>query len=139
MRDPRFRLFGDEHVRQYEATDGQTGYEWNGTHILILRVTGRKSGELRKTPLIFGRDGASYVLIASKGGAPDHPGWYENLTAQPDIEIQVKGEILPVRARTATADEKRRLWPIMAKVWPDYDKYQKATPRDIPLVILGPR
>jgi len=139
MRDPRFRLFGDEHVRQYEATDGQTGYEWNGTHILILRVTGRKSGELRKTPLIFGRDGASYVLIASKGGAPDHPGWYENLTAQPDIEIQVKGEILPVRARTATADEKRRLWPIMVKDWPDYDKYQKATPRDIPLVILGPR
>jgi deazaflavin-dependent oxidoreductase (nitroreductase family) len=136
---PDFRLFGDEHVRQYEATDGGTGYEWNGTHILILRATGRKSGELRKAPLIFGRDGSDYLIVASKGGAPDHPVWYKNLTAHPDIEIQVKGEIVPVRARTATAGEKRKLWPVMTREWADYDKYQKATSRDIPLVILSPR
>jgi deazaflavin-dependent oxidoreductase (nitroreductase family) len=136
---PDFRLFGDEHVRQYEATDGQTGYEWNGTQILILRTKGRTSGEMRKAPLIFGRDGADYMIVASKGGAPDHPGWYKNLTAHPDIEIQVKGDVLPVRARTATAEEKARLWPVMVKEWPAYDKYQSSTTRDIPLVILSPR
>jgi deazaflavin-dependent oxidoreductase (nitroreductase family) len=136
---PDFRLFGDEHVRQYEATNGQTGYEWNNTKILILRTTGRTSGELRKAPLIFGRDGANYLIVASKGGAPDHPGWYKNLSAHPDLEIQVKGDILPVRARTASTEEKQRLWPIMVKEWPDYDKYQKSTTRDIPLVILSPR
>jgi deazaflavin-dependent oxidoreductase (nitroreductase family) len=136
---PDFKLFGDEHVRQYEATNGQTGYEWNNTKILILRTTGRSSGELRKAPLIFGRDGADYLIVASKGGAPDHPGWYKNLSAHPDLEIQVKGDVIPVRARTASAQEKQRLWPTMVKEWPDYDKYQKSTPRDIPVVILSPR
>jgi deazaflavin-dependent oxidoreductase (nitroreductase family) len=136
---PDFKLFGDEHVRQYEATNGQTGYEWNNTKILILRTTGRTSGELRKAPLIFGRDGADYLVVASKGGAPDHPGWYKNLSAHPDIEIQVKGDVIPVRARTASAEEKKRLWPTMVKEWPDYEKYQKSTPRDIPVVILSPR
>jgi deazaflavin-dependent oxidoreductase (nitroreductase family) len=137
MQEPK--LFGDEHVRQYEATSGQTGFEWNGTQILILRTKGRSSGELRKAPLIFGRDGADYLVVASKGGAPEHPGWYKNLSAIPNIEIQVKGDILPVRARTATAEEKKRLWPVMTKEWVDYDKYQKSTSRDIPLVILSPR
>jgi deazaflavin-dependent oxidoreductase (nitroreductase family) len=136
---PDFKLFGDEHVRQYEATNGQTGYEWNNTKILILRTTGRSSGELRKAPLIFGRDGANYLVVASKGGAPDHPGWYKNLSAHPDIEIQVKGDVIPVRARTASAEEKQRLWPTMVKEWPDYENYQKSTPRDIPVVILSPR
>jgi deazaflavin-dependent oxidoreductase (nitroreductase family) len=136
---PDFRLFGEEHVRQYEATGGRTGYEWNGTHILILRTTGRSSGELRKVPLIFGRDGADYLVVASKGGAPDHPGWYKNLTAHPDIEIQVESQLSRVRARTATPEEKARLWPRMTKEWADYDKYQGATSRDIPLVILSPR
>jgi deazaflavin-dependent oxidoreductase (nitroreductase family) len=136
---PDFRLFGDEHVRTYEATNGQTGFDWNGTQILILRTKGRTSGELRKAPLIFGRDGADYMVVASKGGAAEHPGWYKNLSALPDIEIQVKGDILPVRARTATAEEKKRLWPVMTKEWVDYDKYQSSTSRDIPLVILSPR
>jgi deazaflavin-dependent oxidoreductase (nitroreductase family) len=136
---PDKKLFGDEHVRQYEATSGQTGFDWNGTHILILRTKGRTSGELRKAPLIFGRDGADYMVVASKGGAEEHPGWYKNLSASPDIEIQVKGDVLPVRARTATAEEKKRLWPVMTKEWVDYDKYQKSTTRDIPLVILSPR
>jgi deazaflavin-dependent oxidoreductase (nitroreductase family) len=136
---PDFKLFGDEHVRQYEATDGKTGYDWNNTHILILRTKGRTSGELRKAPLIFGRDGANYVVVASKGGAPEHPGWYKNLSAHPDIEIQVKAQVLPVRARTASPDEKKRIWPSMVKEWPDYDKYQTSTTRDIPVVILSPR
>jgi deazaflavin-dependent oxidoreductase (nitroreductase family) len=136
---PDFRLFGDEHVRQYEATNGKTGHEWNNTKILILRTKGRTTGELRKAPPIYGRDGDDYLVVASKGGAPDHPGWYKNLAAHPDIEIQVLGDILPVRAHTASAEEKARLWPIMTKEWPDYDKYQKSTSRDIPLVVLKKR
>jgi deazaflavin-dependent oxidoreductase (nitroreductase family) len=136
---PDFKLFGDEHVRQYEATNGQTGHEWNGTKVLILRTTGRSTGELRKAPLIYGRDGDDYLVVASKGGAPEHPGWYKNLSAQPDIEIQVLGDVLPVRARTASAQEKARLWSVMTKEWPDYDKYQRSTSRDIPLVILSKR
>jgi len=136
---PDFSLFGDEHVRQYEATNGQTGHDWNDTSILILRTIGRTSGTQRKAPLIYGRDGDDYLVVASKGGAPEHPGWYKNLTEHPDIEIQVKGDVLPVRARTASAAEKARLWPVMTKEWPPYDKYQSSTTRDIPLVILSKR
>jgi deazaflavin-dependent oxidoreductase (nitroreductase family) len=136
---PDFKLFGDEHVRQYEATSGKTGHDWNGTHVLILRTTGRKSGNTRKAPLIYGRSGNDYLIVASKGGAAEHPGWYENLLAHPDIEIQVNADVLPVRAHTASAAEKAQLWPVMTKEWPDYDKYQRSTTRDIPLVILTPR
>lgn len=136
---PDFSLFGDEHVRQYEATDGKTGYHWNDTQILILRTKGRTTGELRKNPLIFGRDGDDFMIVASKGGAPDDPGWYKNLLAHPDVEIQVLADVIPVRARTASPEEKARLWPVMTKEWPPYDKYQSSTTRDIPIVILSKR
>ena len=136
---PDFSLFGDEHVRQYEATGGKVGHDWNGTSCLVLRTRGRKTGELRKFPLIYAGSGDEYVIVASKGGAPDHPGWYKNLVAHPDIEIQVRGEVIPVRARTATAAEKARVWPLMTAQWPDYDAYQKKTPREIPVVLLTPR
>lgn len=136
---PDYSLFGDEHVRQYEATGGKVGHDWNGTSCLVLRTRGRKTGAVRKFPLIYARDGADYVIVASKGGAPDHPGWYRNLLAHPDVEIQVRDEVIPVRARTATAAEKARVWPLMTAQWPDYDAYQKRTPRDIPVVLLGRR
>jgi deazaflavin-dependent oxidoreductase (nitroreductase family) len=136
---PDFSLFGDEHVRQYEATGGRTGHDWNGASILILHTRGRRSGEIRKFPLIYGRDGKSYVIVASRGGSPEHPGWYKNLLAQPDISIQVRDAVLPVTARTASGAEKKRLWPIMTAEWPDYDKYQASTTRDIPVVVLSPR
>ena len=132
-------LFGDEHVRQYEATGGKVGHDWNGTHCLILHTTGRRSGRTRKFPLIYGRDGDRFVIVASKGGAPTNPGWYENLIAHPDVKIQVGDKVLPVRARTATAEEKKRVWPIMTAQWPDYDTYQSGTKRDIPVVLLSPR
>lgn len=136
---PDFSLFGDEHVRQYEATGGRTGHDWNGASVLILRTRGRRTGELRKSPLIYGRDGERFVIVASRGGSPEHPGWYQNLLAHPEVEIQVHDRIVPVSARTADADEKRRLWPIMTAQWPDYDKYQAGTTRDIPVVVLSPR
>jgi deazaflavin-dependent oxidoreductase (nitroreductase family) len=136
---PDFSLFGDEHVRQYEATGGKTGHDWNSTSVLVLHTIGRKSGETKKFPLIYGREGNTYLIVASKGGAPDHPGWYKNLLAHPDVKIQVWDKVIEVRARTATAEEKKRVWPIMTKEWPDYDKYQAGTKRDIPVILLTPR
>jgi deazaflavin-dependent oxidoreductase (nitroreductase family) len=136
---PDYSLFGDEHVRKYEETGGAVGHDWNGTHCLILHTKGRKSGATRKFPLIYGRNGDDYVIVASKGGAPDNPGWYKNLLAHPDVEIQVRDKVLPVRAHTGSAAEKKRVWPTMTTQWPDYDTYQAGTKRDIPVVLLSPR
>jgi deazaflavin-dependent oxidoreductase (nitroreductase family) len=136
---PDYSLFGDEHVRQYEATGGRTGHDWNGASVLILHTRGRKSGTTRKFPLIYGRDGNDYVVVASRGGSPEHPGWYKNLLAHPDVEIQVWNEIIPVHAHTGSAADKKRVWPIMTAHWPDYDTYQARTTRDIPVVLLSPR
>lgn len=132
-------LFGAEHVRSYQATDGEQGYHWRGTTILLLTSTGRVSGEQRTTPLIFRADGDTWVVIGSKGGAPDHPDWYKNLAADPDATIQVKRERIPVHARTATGSERTRLWQLMAEVWPPYDEYQRRTEREIPVVVFERR
>jgi deazaflavin-dependent oxidoreductase (nitroreductase family) len=137
MRD--FSLFGAEHVRQYEATAGKVGHDWNDTQVLILHTTGRKSGMTRKLPLIYGRSGEDYLVVASNGGASTHPAWYLNLEANPEATIQVWGDLATVTARTASAEDKARLWPLMTAQWPEYDKYQAQTERDIPLVILTPR
>ena len=136
---PDYSLFGDEHVAKYEATGGKVGHDWNGTSCLILHTTGRRSGATRKLPLIYARDGNDYVIVASKGGAPEHPGWYRNLVAHPDAAIQVWGDVIPVTARTGTAADKARVWPLMTAQWPDYDSYQAKTRRDIPVVLLRPR
>jgi deazaflavin-dependent oxidoreductase (nitroreductase family) len=135
---PDVSLLGDEHVRRYRETDGEVGYLWNGATALLLTTTGRKTGELRTQPLIFARDGDDYLVVASMGGAPNHPSWYLNLTANPAAEIQVKGDVIPVTARTAADDEKPRLWQIVNEVWPNYDVYQSRTERAIPVVVLSP-
>ena len=133
-------LFGDEHVRVYRETGGERGYNWRkGTTILLLTTTGRSSGQERTTPLIHRNDGDRWVIVASKGGAPDHPGWFKNLEKKPDAEIQVKDQVIPVRASVAEGDERERLWSEMAEVWPDYEDYQKKTDRQIPVVILSRR
>ncbi len=137
-RAPDLALVGPEHVRRYQETDGEVGYIWNGVPILLLTTTGRKSGEPRTNALIFGRDGADYLIIASMGGAPTHPNWYRNLLAAPDAEIQVRGEQIAVTARTAQEEEKPRLWKIMTEAWPNYDSYQSRTERVIPVVVLTP-
>jgi deazaflavin-dependent oxidoreductase (nitroreductase family) len=129
-------LFGQEHVNRYVETDGEVGYDWNGAPVLILTTTGRKSGEPRSLALIFGRDGDSYVLVASKGGQPKHPAWYVNLVEQPEVELQVKGDRFRARARTAEGDERERLWRAMNAIWPPYDEYQTKTTRQIPVVVL---
>jgi deazaflavin-dependent oxidoreductase (nitroreductase family) len=135
---PDLALVGDEHVRRYRETDGEVGYIWNGVPILLLTTTGRKSGQPRTNPLIHGRDGDDYLVVASMGGAPTHPSWYLNLQANPGAEIQVKADHIQVRARTASEDEKPRLWGIMSDLWPNYDTYQTRTDRVIPLVVLTP-
>ena len=129
-------LFGQQHVRRYRETGGEVGYIWNGAPTLLLTTTGRRSGERRTTPLIFGRDGDRYVIVASQGGAPRHPAWYLNLTADPAVELQVQDEVFPARARTAEPEERGRLWELMAGIWPHYDSYQQRTEREIPVVVL---
>lgn len=129
-------LYGDEHVRRYEETDGEVGYMWNDAPIAILTTTGRVTGKERKHALIFGRDGDNVLLVASRGGAPEHPQWYENLVADPEVEVQIKGERHNGVARTASPEEKAHLWPIMTELWPYYDDYQERTDRDIPLVVI---
>jgi deazaflavin-dependent oxidoreductase (nitroreductase family) len=135
------QLFGDEHVRVYRETGGERGYHWRGTTILLLTTKGRKSGEQRTTPLIHRADGDRWVVIASKGGAPDHPAWFKNLEESPDeVEIQVKDERIPVRAIVVEEDgERERLWKLMTEDWPDYDEYQKKTDRKIPVVAFERR
>jgi proline iminopeptidase len=130
-------LFGEEHVRRYRETDGEEGYIWReSSTILLLTTTGRATGEERTTPLIFGLDGDNPVIVASKGGAPEHPGWYRNLVKNPAAEVQIKGERFPVRARDAEGEERGRLWKMMNGIWRHYDSYQEKTERQIPVVVL---
>ncbi len=124
------------HARRYIETGGRDGHDWEGVHTLLLTTTGRRSGQSRTTPLIYGRAGDHYLVVASRGGAPTHPDWYQNLVAQPEVQVQVMAERFKARARTATPAEKPALWKTMTSIWPPYDEYQKRTTREIPLVIL---
>jgi deazaflavin-dependent oxidoreductase (nitroreductase family) len=129
-------LFLDEHVRVYRETGGQRGYHWRGTTILLLGTTGRRSGEERTTPLIHRVEDGRYIVVASKGGAPDDPAWFKNLSADPAVTVQVLDEVFPARASVAEGAERERLWSLMAEVWPAYEEYQQRTERQIPVVIL---
>jgi len=129
-------LFGPEHVARYRATDGEEGHDWQGTQCLILTTTGATSGAQRDAPLIYGQDGDKLIVVASKGGAPDHPAWYKNLRANPGVEVQVRGDRFAATARDATSQERPGLWSLMTKEWPAYDEYQQKTERQIPLVVL---
>jgi deazaflavin-dependent oxidoreductase (nitroreductase family) len=130
-------LFGQEHVERYQATGGAEGHEWaEGTTVLLLETTGRRSGKHYTTPLIYREHDGAYMVVASKGGADVAPDWYSNLQANPDVTVQVGAERFPARARTATADERPQLWREMAEVWPAYNDYQSQTDRQIPVVVL---
>jgi len=132
-------LFGDAHVRRYQETGGEVGHIWRrGTKVLLLTTNGRKTGNATTTPLIYEADDGRYVVVASKGGAPQHPGWYRNLLAHPDVEVQVGTAKMKARARTATGEERARLWKTALQFWPPYADYQKKTEREIPVVVLDP-
>jgi deazaflavin-dependent oxidoreductase (nitroreductase family) len=131
-------LFGQQHVDRYQATDGQEGHDWQGTQVLLLTTTGRKSGEQRTTPLIYARHGNAYTVIASKGGSDEPPSWYLNLSENPEVEVQVKGDRFKAHTRTANAEEKSEMWETMVREWPAYNDYQRNTEREIPVVVLEP-
>jgi deazaflavin-dependent oxidoreductase (nitroreductase family) len=133
-------LFGAEHVRVYRETKGRRGYRWRGgSTILLLTTTGRTSGEARTTPLIHRVDDGRWIVVASKGGAPDHPAWYKNLQADPEATIEILADEVPVLAHDAEGEERARLWTAMTEVWPAYDAYQAKTDREIPVVVLERR
>jgi len=135
--DPQDGWIG-RHVRSYLDSDGRDGHLFHGMPTLLLTTRGRRTGALRRTALIYGRDGDRYVVVASNGGAAQHPAWYLNLVADPDVRVQVLADRFAARARAASDTEKPALWQQMATIFPRYDQYQANAPRDIPVVILDP-
>jgi len=134
-----------EHLARYLATDGAEGYLLDASvgggqgmvPTLLLTTVGRKSGRVLTMPLIFGRSGDDYIVVASKGGAPTHPAWYLNLLTQPEVEVQVKAEKFRARARTAVGEERASLWVKMVAIYGPYTQYQAKTDRQIPVVVLS--
>ena len=135
-----------DHLRRYLATDGADGYLWDASvgggkglvPTLLLTTIGRKSGNVLTLPLIFGRSGPNYVVVASKGGAPTHPAWYLNLQTNPEVKVQVKAEKFTARAHTAEGAERTALWRKMVEIYGPYEQYQTKTDRQIPVVVLKP-
>ncbi|MEV4418099.1 nitroreductase family deazaflavin-dependent oxidoreductase [Catellatospora sp. NPDC049609] len=127
--------FVAEHIRRFLATGGDAR---PGTNDLLLTTRGRSTGRLRRTALVYVRDGGHYVVAASNAGADRHPAWYLNLVAEPEVSVQVGARVLPARARTATAAERTRLWGLLVDAMPAYQAYQEATSRTIPVVVLAP-
>lgn len=129
-----------DQVERYERTGGQDGGVMEGAPCVILTTRGRKTGKVRKAALIrVAGDDGRYAVLASMGGAPQHPVWYLNLVADPDVTLQDGPEVLDLRARTVTGDERAEWWARATEVWPSYDEYQTKTDREIPVVVLEPR
>ena len=135
-----------DHLERYIATNGEDGYLWDATlgggkgmiPTLLLTTTGRKSGRELTLPLIFGRSGADYVVVASKGGAPEEPAWGNNMRRQPHVELQDGADKRDYTARELSGDERTEWWARATEVWPDYDEYQKKTDRQIAIFVLEP-
>lgn len=129
------------HIDDYVKSEGKKGHRWRGYPTLLLTTRGRKTGKLRRTALIYGEDKGRYLVVASNGGAAEHPLWYLNLLAHPEVEVQVGAEKFSARARPASAREKPRLWRLMNEIYPTYDSYQERASkadRVIPVIILDP-
>ncbi|MBN6056535.1 nitroreductase family deazaflavin-dependent oxidoreductase [Nonomuraea sp. RK-328] len=124
------------HVKKYVESDGADGHVFHGAPTLLITTTGRRSGLPRRTALIYGRDGERHLVVASNGGAADHPLWFHNLLAEPRVRVQVGADVFDAVARPATGDEHPRLWEIMAGIWPHYAGYQRKTARQIPVVVI---
>jgi deazaflavin-dependent oxidoreductase (nitroreductase family) len=125
-----------EHVQLYQSTNGEIGHIWNGNPTLLLTTVGRKSGETWTTPLIYGRDGDRYVLIASAGGSARDPQWVGNVRANPEVQVQVGAERFTARAEVANAKERQHLWQLMTAVYPSYEVYQAESARTFPVLVL---
>ena len=133
-----------DHLRRYLESDGADGHMWDASlaggsglvPTLILTTTGRRSGQPLVLPLIYGETDNGYVVIASKGGAPQHPAWYLNLAAQAEVDVQVVADRFRAKARTATGEERAELWKKMVAIYAPYQDYQAKTDREIPVVVL---
>ena len=128
-----------EQTRKYLASDGAEGHESDGVFTLILATTGRRTGEPRRTCLIYGTSGDDFVVVASKGGADEDPEWFKNLLAEPSVGVQVGSRRFTARARVASPAERGPLWARMAEIFPLYDEYARKTDREIPIVLLTPQ
>lgn len=128
-----------EHARRYLASGGTEGHESNGVYTLVLATTGRRTGEPRRTCLIYGTSGDDFVVVASKGGADQDPAWFKNLQADPSVGVQVGTRRFTARARVASSAEREPLWARMARIFPLYDEYAQKTDRIIPIVLLTPQ
>jgi len=127
-----------EHTRKYLASGGTEGHESNGVYTLVLATTGRRTGEPRRTCLIYGTSGDDFVVVASKGGADEDPAWFKNLQADPSVGVQVGTRRFTARARIASPAERADLWPRMVAIFPLYAEYAQKTDREIPVVLLTP-
>jgi len=130
------KLFGKVHKVLYRMCGGRVFAKLGQAPMLLLTAAGRKSGKPRTTPLLYIEDSDGFAVVASFGGAPEHPSWYRNLEKNPEVTLQIEDRVIPVTASTATPEEKKRLWPRLTAIYPDYDTYQKETTRDIPVVLL---
>lgn len=133
------RPFTAAHKAVYRASGGKIGGAMGDAQVCLLTTTGRKSGKVRTVPLIYLRDGDNYAVIASAAGNDKHPAWYHNLTAHPDVQLEIDGQNMALRARTAAGDERERIWTKAVSTYADYAKYQTSTEREIPVVVLEPR
>ena len=125
-----------DHVQQYVESDGKKGHRWSGMDTLLITTQGRKTGLWRRTALIYGRDGDSYIVVGSNGGKKNHPAWYLNLLKNPAVQVQVGAEEFEAQARPATEEERPRLWQLMAGIFPTYNSFKKKTSREIPVVVI---
>ncbi|MDO3638137.1 nitroreductase family deazaflavin-dependent oxidoreductase [Mycolicibacterium arseniciresistens] len=145
-----FKIVGKAHVWVYRRTGGRIGGKWRvgagfrkPVPTMLLEHRGRKSGKTFVTPLLYMFDGDSdpknVVIVASQGGRPEHPQWYRNLVANPDVHVEIGSDRMAMRAVVAGPDERARLWPRLVEMYADFDSYQSWTEREIPVIVLEPR
>jgi F420H(2)-dependent quinone reductase len=138
--NPLIKMMSRLNTWSYRVTGGRLGGRFRGgAPVMLLTTVGRKTGRRHTTPLLYLRDGERVVTVASKGGMDHHPLWYRNLATNPDVDVQIGAAVTPMRARTASDDDKAQLWPKLVAMYPDYASYQARTTRNIPVVILTPR
>ncbi|MEZ4288944.1 MAG: nitroreductase family deazaflavin-dependent oxidoreductase [Polyangiales bacterium] len=136
LRARALKAFFNAHTQLYEATDGRVGAKAAGLPMLLLTVTGRKSGEMRTTPLVYFEDNGAYVVVGSDGGAKRDPQWWKNLQVNPRARLRIGREVFDAKARLATGDERARLWERGKSINPMWQRYQKTTARELPVVIF---